>query len=79
MGISLYRQLENFILSLDIFQFGVIDFVVTTKTFHFNLSWLKNAFDVTFDNDKILLTFGIHFDFGKVFPWFRLRRGFKER
>lgn len=76
MGISLYRQLKNLILSLDVFQYGVVDFLVTTKTFHFNLSWLENAFDVTLDNDKILLTFGFLI-YGKVSAWFRLRRGFK--
>jgi len=79
MGISLYRQLKDYILSLDIFQCNVIDFVITTKTFSFNLSWLKKAFEVTFDNPKFLLTFGVLLDSGKVFPWFRLRRGFKVR
>jgi len=73
-GISLYRESENFTLSLDIFKLGVIDFIVTTKSFHFNFSWLKNAFDITLDTNKIFLTLGIHFDFGRVFKWFKVRR-----
>ncbi len=78
MGISLYRSLKRFILSLDVFSSaGIFEFIFTTKTLHFNFSWLRSSLDVTFDNPKFLLTFGVHFDSGKTFPWFMLRKGFK--